>query len=57
MGREISLWAMGEGDASTQADVNGYPLPVYPRVKTLLGCEYGGTFPPTGDLVGDSFPR
>jgi hypothetical protein len=26
-------------------DVNGYPPPVYPRVKTLLGCGYGGIFP------------
>jgi hypothetical protein len=28
-----------------------------PAGKTLLGCGYGGIFPPTGDLVGDSFPR
>jgi hypothetical protein len=36
-------------------DVNGYPSPVYPRVKTLLGCGYGGFSPPMGILVGDSF--
>jgi hypothetical protein len=44
-------------DMMLSRDVNGYPPPVYPRVKTLLGCGYGGIFPPTGDLVGDSFPR
>jgi hypothetical protein len=33
-------------------DVNGYPPPVYPRVKTLLGCGYGGIFSPDGYLSG-----
>jgi hypothetical protein len=36
-------------------DVNGYPPPIYPWVKTLLGCGYGGFSPPMGILVGDSF--
>jgi hypothetical protein len=31
----------------------GYPLPIYPRVKTPLGCWFGRFCPPTGVLLGD----
>jgi hypothetical protein len=34
---------------------NGYPPPVYPRVKTLLGCGFGRILPPTGLLTGENF--
>jgi hypothetical protein len=33
------------GAVGASRDVNGYPPPVYPRVKTLSGCGYGGIFP------------
>jgi hypothetical protein len=35
-------------------DGNGDPRPVNPRVKTLLGCGFGGIFAPTGTLVGEN---
>jgi hypothetical protein len=37
--------------ALVNRDGNGYPPPVYPRVKTLLGCGFG-EFCPHGCVDG-----
>jgi hypothetical protein len=44
-GKDRKMFAKDGTEATTGRDVNGYPPPVYPRVKTLLGCGYGGIFP------------